>query len=1217
LITKQPPTDELLFQVVQRQDENDKPFIIECEAEGEPQPKYKWVKNGKEFNWQTYDDRISQQPGRGTLVVTSPRDEDIGQYQCYAYNEWGTATSNSVFVRKAELNSFKDEEAATIVADEGKPFKLQCSPPDGWPKPSVYWMLQNQLGAIKSINSSRITVDPEGTLWFSNVTKADRSSQFYYACSAYSPFRNEYKLGNRVFLSVSPTSGSASQNKHPPTIQYSTKRNTVAIRGTPASLWCIIGGTPLPEIKWAKKGSQLPYERIEYDNYGKTLRIKDVDFSDEGSYDCDATNGVGTPISYSVQLSVYAAPYFTVEPEVANAAEGETVEFRCEAGGKPAPEIKWIHNGKPLEEAEANPRRKVIGDKIVVENINKLDTGNYGCNATNSFGYVYKDVYVNVLALPAEITEKPKDEVTTDGKSVTLTCRVFGAPRPLVRWIKNDQELTGGRFQVLDNGDLEIRDVTFVDAGEYTCFARNKFGNDSADGTLIVKEHTRITDKPEDYEVPAGTTATFRCSAVADATLTLTIDWLSDGEQIDFDTEQRYVKLQDYSLTIDKTTELDSGVYTCVARTEFDNATASATLTVQDVPNRPDLTGVTCGRRDAKIMWKAMGDNRSPILHYTIQYNTSFTPDSWEIAYKDVPATENSYTVSMSPWANYTFRVIARNKIGPSHPSIHSDICNTPPDVPFKNPDNVRGHGTTPNNLVISWTPMPEIDHNAPKFKYQVQWKPDDGESPWNFHEVKDWRQKEHVVDNQPTYRPYLVRVRALNEIGESNTTPSDVPGFSGQDVPTQSPGNFSMIEKMDSRTALVSWDPVELNSLRGKFEGYKIQTWTDSDNDEDRREILIKNDVTKAVVDKFIPFTKNYVVVFAYNTDHNGPPSRVIEIVTPEGTPGPVEVFEAYPLGASSLYLIWRKPEQPNGILRGYRIYYQKVTGTEVGPLMERNPTITDPNASTAKLAGLEASTKYRIHIRATTNVGEGENTFIEESTFKSVAGGLDKPRFRWNQLPSENGNAQIRVEWIPKLGGGENARPGSHFFVQYKLYGHTTFEKTDDEKYENHIIVRGLTPGQTYVFRVVSVDGDLNEFSDPEEILTYTDGTVIQAATNGTTGWFIGLIVALAFLILLLILVCIIKRNRGGKYAVYEREIAHGRLDYDEGGFREYSQPVDDRSGRMSSEFKPPHESDTDSMAEYGDEGKFTEDGSFIGQYGVKKKPDPNLPSPMATFV
>lgn len=71
--------------------------------------RYRWIKNGKRFDWQAYDDRMSQQPGRGTLVITSPRDEDLGQYQCFAENEHGIATSNSVFVRKAELNSFKDE----------------------------------------------------------------------------------------------------------------------------------------------------------------------------------------------------------------------------------------------------------------------------------------------------------------------------------------------------------------------------------------------------------------------------------------------------------------------------------------------------------------------------------------------------------------------------------------------------------------------------------------------------------------------------------------------------------------------------------------------------------------------------------------------------------------------------------------------------------------------------------------------------------------------------------------------------------------------------------------------------------------------------------------------------------------------------------------------------------------------------------------------------
>ena len=58
----------------------------------------------------------------------------------------------------------------------------------------------------------------------------------------------------------------------------------------------------------------------------------------------------------------------------------------------------------------------------------------------------------------------------------------------------------------------------------------------------------------------------------------------------------------------------------------------------------------------------------------------------------------------MSPWANYTFRVIARNKVGDSLPSGHSKVCLTPEDVPYQNPGNVIGRGTAPNNLVIYWT---------------------------------------------------------------------------------------------------------------------------------------------------------------------------------------------------------------------------------------------------------------------------------------------------------------------------------------------------------------------------------------------------------------------------------------------------------------------------------------------------------------------------------
>ena len=72
-------------------------------------------------------------------------------------------------------------------------------------------------------------------------------------------------------------------------------------------------------------------------------------------------------------------------------------------------------------------------------------------------------------------------------------------------------------------------------------------------------------------------------------------------------------------------------------------------------------------------------------------------------------------------------------------------------------------------------------------------------------------------------------------------------------------------------------------------------------------------------------------------------------------------------------------------------------------------------------------------------------------------------------------------------------------------------------------------------------------------------TDSIIIKPKENvATAGWFIGMMLAIAFLLLVLIIVCIIKRNRGGKYAVHEREAAHGRTDYpEEPGFHEYSQP------------------------------------------------------------
>lgn len=247
------------------------------------------------------------------------------------------------------------------------------------------------------------------------------------------------------------------------------------------------------------------------------------------------------------------------------------------------------------------------------------------------------------------------------------------------------------------------------------------------------------------------------------------------------------IQASDNSLTITRTIELDSGVYTCVAKTELDKDTAAATLTVQDVPNSPSIVKVSCEQYTALVEWKPNGDRRAPILSYTIQYNTSFSPDTWEDAFANIPAPDTRFKVSMSPWANYTFRVIARNKIGPSAPSETSMKCTTSESIPHKNPDKVVGRGTQKDNLVISWTPMPRIEHNAPGFFYRVKYKRKDientaEETSWITEDIHDWRQGNIVKYGMPVFKPYRIKVEAHNRKGAAHTHAVEVIGYSGED---------------------------------------------------------------------------------------------------------------------------------------------------------------------------------------------------------------------------------------------------------------------------------------------------------------------------------------------------------------------------------------------------------------------------------------------------
>lgn len=94
-------------------------------------------------------------------------------------------------------------------------------------------------------------------------------------------------------------------------------------------------------------------------------------------------------------------------------------------------------------------------------------------------------------------------------------------------------------------------------------------------------ERTKIITEPEDNVVVAGSMVTFYCKAIADHSLNIKIVWLANNEPINYYTQPRFVKNNDNSMTITKTIELDSGIYTCLAKTELDQVSMNSTLIVQ------------------------------------------------------------------------------------------------------------------------------------------------------------------------------------------------------------------------------------------------------------------------------------------------------------------------------------------------------------------------------------------------------------------------------------------------------------------------------------------------------------------------------------------------------------------------------------------------------------------------------------------------------------
>uniref|UniRef100_A0A8B9LM93 Receptor-type tyrosine-protein phosphatase F n=1 Tax=Astyanax mexicanus TaxID=7994 RepID=A0A8B9LM93_ASTMX len=117
-------------------------------------------------------------------------------------------------------------------------------------------------------------------------------------------------------------------------------------------------------------------------------------------------------------------------------------------------------------------------------------------------------------------------------------------------------------------------------------------------------------------------------------------------------------------------------------------------------------------------------------------------------------------------------------------------------------------------------------------------------------------------------------------------------------------------------------------------------------------------------------PYSEYEFRVMAVNNIGRGPPSDPVETRTGEQAPSsPPLSVQARMLSASTMLVQWEPPEEPNGQIRGYRIYYTTDPDAQLSAWHKHN---TDDSRLTT-ISGLITDVTYSLRVLGFTSVGDG----------------------------------------------------------------------------------------------------------------------------------------------------------------------------------------------------------------------------------------------------
>ncbi|XP_051498228.1 receptor-type tyrosine-protein phosphatase delta isoform X19 [Apus apus] len=840
----------------------------------------------------------------------------------------------------------------------------------GDPRPKIVW---NKKG--KKVSNQRFEViefdDGSGSVLRIQPLRTPRDEAIYECVASNS-------VGE---ISVSTRLTVLREDQIPrgfPTIDMGPQLKVVE-RTRTATMLCAASGNPDPEITWFK--DFLPVDTSNNNGRIKQLRsgalqIELSEESDQGKYECVATNSAGTRYSAPANLYVRVRrvpPRFSIPPTNHEIMPGGSVNITCVAVGSPMPYVKWMLGAEDLTPEDDMP----IGRNVLELN-DVRQSANYTCVAMSTLGVIEAIAQITVKALP----KPPGTPVVTESTatSITLTWD-SGNPEPVSYYIiQHKPKSSEEPYKEIDGvatTRYSVAGLSPYSEYEFRVVAVNNIGQ----GPPSEPVSTRTSEQ-------APSSAPRNVQARMLSSTTILVQWEEP--------EEPNGQIQGYRVyyTMDPTQHVNSWMKHNVADshiTTIGNLVPQKTYSVKvlaftsvgDGPLSSDIQVITqTGVPGQPLNFKAEPESETSIL-------LSWTPprsdtiSSYELIYKDGEHGEEqrvstepttSYRLQgLKPNSLYLLRLAARSPqgLGASTAEISARTMQSIPSGP---PRKVEVEAVNSTAVKVSWrSPVPNKQHGQIR-GYQVHYVRMENGDPKGQPMLKDvmladaqWEyddttEHEMIISGLQPETMYSFTVTAYTTKGDGARSKPKLISTTGA-----VPGKPRLvISHTQMNTALIQWHPPvdtfgPLQGYRLKFGRNDMDTFTTMDFSE-KEDHFTATDIHKGA---------SYIFRLSARNKVGFGEEMVKEISIPEEIPsGFPQNLHSESSTSTSVQLTWQMPllAERNGIITKYTILYRDIN---VAYQPVELPVV--PADTTMTLSGLKPDTTYDVKVRAHTSKGPG----------------------------------------------------------------------------------------------------------------------------------------------------------------------------------------------------------------------------------------------------